>query len=417
MAKQLIQNASWLLTEDCNFKCDYCFVHKRPNVSKVEVGERLMWFLLNQKNATSKSTFSIGFFGGEPTLEWDVIEELVNIRNLHDKRNQVRFGMTTNASLLPPERRNFMKKNGMHALVSVDGPPQVQNIHRKTPDGKDTWPLIEDNIRGLIEEKLTNTARVTITRDTLKYMAYSVEYMLEMGFNNVAPTPVSDGYDPFQPKDYIEYDRQLDMLDHLVKKRIMAGKPPGMNYYQKCFRQLISGSQMTSPCGAGRGYIGVNWKGDIFPCHRFTQWPEWKLGNLEEGINQEEKRQMFLDYSTHKHSPKCISCNVLFCGGGCLASNYTNFGTMHKIDEASCTLSGIQFKHAKKLYEDMKDEPKFQEAYPGLFKKKKAKKGGNQEKKLTKRISNLEKELSELKKLTLKTSNAVLEIADRKGGV
>ena len=61
------------VTEDCNMRCRYCFVHHNPARMTIDTAMKALYFLLAQHDPKSKKTPSITFFGGEPTLEWNSI--------------------------------------------------------------------------------------------------------------------------------------------------------------------------------------------------------------------------------------------------------------------------------------------------------------------------------------------------------
>ena len=77
-------------------------------------------FLIKNTEETN-ITPSINFFGGEPMLMWDsIIVPLTNwIRNEYKK--PFSLGITTNGTLLDEEKIEFLKKNGVNLLFSIDG--------------------------------------------------------------------------------------------------------------------------------------------------------------------------------------------------------------------------------------------------------------------------------------------------------
>ena len=61
------------VTEDCNMRCRYCFVHHNPARMTLETAMKALDFLITQQEPDSKRNLNITFFGGEPTLEWDTL--------------------------------------------------------------------------------------------------------------------------------------------------------------------------------------------------------------------------------------------------------------------------------------------------------------------------------------------------------
>lgn len=361
-----ITHISLMLTEDCNFKCEYCFIKKNPQRITWGIAKQAIDWLVNE-NKDSKEKMNINFFGGEPTLEWDMIEKIVAYGK--NKSDRLTYGMTTNGSLLTKERMDYCERNNIGILFSVDGPEHVQNIHRKTRSGEGTFDKIENNMRECVKRGLSPTGRVTYTPDTLPYLFETVKYLFEdIGFKDVAPTPAVDSFKEFSAEDYKEYDRQFTMIDEYFKDMIIAGKKPSLNYYGKCVRQIVRDEKMIGPCGAGKGYVGISIEGGLYPCHRFTQWPEWKIGDVWSGITEKAMRDSLTNYNCNTNSKKCRECDNMFCGGTCLAASYNNTGSIHMPGKDACKLSMLQFKRAEKLLHEMKDFPQFREMFSQYIK-------------------------------------------------
>ena len=367
LSSKSISNIALLLTEDCNFRCEYCFIKKNPN--KIDWGtivDTLSW--LSGQNSKNER-LSVNFFGGEPMLEYDLIKKTVLYAEKEYEDN-FKFSITTNGSLFDEEKLDFFEDHNISVLFSIDGPEHVHNIHRKTTDGSDSFHQVEWAMKEVVKRGLGNVARPTYTPDTLPYLFETVKYLLEeVGFKTASPTPATDGFKQFSEEDYKEYDRQFDKIDKYFKDRVLRGDSAGINYYQKCFRQELSDASMKAPCGAGKKYVAVNHAGDIFPCHRFVQWPEWKIGNVKNGITKTDLREIFANFENDKTDPKCAKCDNKFCGGGCFASNYSQTGSIYKTSDMSCELSKRQWERSMKVFDELKNEPKFQSQFSSLYKR------------------------------------------------
>jgi uncharacterized protein len=85
----------------------------------------------------------VSFYGGEPTLEWDLIEKAV--RYLHDtdaRRSDMRFHVTTNASLLDERKIDFLTQHRGELTASLDGPAGVHDRMRRFQKGKGTFARV-----------------------------------------------------------------------------------------------------------------------------------------------------------------------------------------------------------------------------------------------------------------------------------
>ncbi|MBQ5761096.1 MAG: 4Fe-4S cluster-binding domain-containing protein, partial [Clostridia bacterium] len=76
----------------CNLNCEYCFAsqgkyHGERAIMSFEVGKRAIDFLV--EHSGSRRNLEVDFFGGEPTLNFDVVKRLVayarSVEKAHNK--------------------------------------------------------------------------------------------------------------------------------------------------------------------------------------------------------------------------------------------------------------------------------------------------------------------------------------------
>ena len=68
------------IAHDCNLACKYCFAeegeyHGRRALMSYEVGKKALDFLV--ANSGSRKNLEVDFFGGEPTMNFEVVKQLV----------------------------------------------------------------------------------------------------------------------------------------------------------------------------------------------------------------------------------------------------------------------------------------------------------------------------------------------------
>ena len=118
------------IAHDCNLACKYCFAeegeyHGRRALMSYEVGKKALDFLV--ANSGSRKNLEVDFFGGEPTMNFGVVKEVVEYgRSLEEKHNKhFRFTLTTNGVLLNDEIMEFANKEMDNVVLSIDGRKEV----------------------------------------------------------------------------------------------------------------------------------------------------------------------------------------------------------------------------------------------------------------------------------------------------
>ena len=123
-----------MLTQTCNLRCRYCYGEAgrfgSAGVMSQGTALRAVDWLFDRAGA--HTTLRIGFMGGEPFLNFSVLEAAVRRAEMRAEvaRKKVRFYTTTNGTCLDPPKIEFLKAHDISVQVSFDGPPSVQNRNR-----------------------------------------------------------------------------------------------------------------------------------------------------------------------------------------------------------------------------------------------------------------------------------------------
>lgn len=143
-----------LASEDCNFRCVYCYEKFERGTMTPETRQGVMALVLQR--APYLRDLSISWFGGEPLYGWDTIEELGPFFKDVVDRHGIAYGqqMTTNAYLLTEERATKLLDWGCRKYqITIDGLPEDHDCKRVGRDGSPTYHVILDNLRSLKERK------------------------------------------------------------------------------------------------------------------------------------------------------------------------------------------------------------------------------------------------------------------------
>jgi uncharacterized protein len=99
-----------------------------------------------------------------------------------------------------------------------------------------------------------------------------------------------------------------------------------------CLYKRLSG------CGSGTEYLAVTPWGDLYPCHQFVGMEEFKLGNVDTGIEKTELVDEFKLCNVYAKD-KCKECFARFyCSGGCAANSYNFHGNLLDAYDIGCEL-------------------------------------------------------------------------------
>ncbi|KUO94619.1 radical SAM/SPASM domain-containing protein [Ferroacidibacillus organovorans] len=181
-----------LPTEECNFRCKYCYESFKRGQMAPNVIEGVK-NLITQKS-THLDNLIISWFGGEPTEAPDVVFEISQHAQRMCEINNVQFrsGMTTNGYNLNPQLfARLIECNVRHYQITVDGSKDNHDRNRVLRYGGGTFETIVHN---LIEMSHTDydfrvTLRVNFTPDSLTGMELFIKKLFDLlqGDNRFSP--------------------------------------------------------------------------------------------------------------------------------------------------------------------------------------------------------------------------------------
>lgn len=160
--KELVQNSGTnqlilVVTENCNLRCKYCVysgeydnsrVHKN-NMMDLYTAKKAIYKYVESVNLYRKKNIlfrpTIGFFGGEPLLNYNLITESVKYAN-KIYEGKIYYTITTNAMLLDDEKIDFFVKNNIFLVISLNGYKEENDRLRVSSNNIGTYDTIIKNL-------------------------------------------------------------------------------------------------------------------------------------------------------------------------------------------------------------------------------------------------------------------------------
>lgn len=138
-------------TEACNFRCVYCYESFALKQMKPEVVAGVKRLL--ERRAPGLREVVLSWFGGEPLLAPDVIEEVMAHARALEARHPELFvcaDVTTNGYLLAGSVADRLLAVGVRDYqISLDGPREQHDRKRVRPGGRPTFDCIWENLVSL----------------------------------------------------------------------------------------------------------------------------------------------------------------------------------------------------------------------------------------------------------------------------
>ncbi len=146
----VLERFVFIVTTKCNLRCRYCYAgggnYGMPfvNMSREVARQAVTWMFTHFSQVQN-----IQFFGGEPSLNYRLIEYICEqietsvAQNGNGKKQLPQFGLITNGTYLPAAFEELIERYRIHVTYSIDGPAKAHNIHRVYVNGRGSFSKIE----------------------------------------------------------------------------------------------------------------------------------------------------------------------------------------------------------------------------------------------------------------------------------
>lgn len=330
-----INSGYFILTENCNLRCKYCFENGSRDTSKVmsrETAFKALDFLFDEAVNSDDKEMKITFFGGEPTLYPELMTDMIHYAEKICEGTAVKpkYSLITNGTIYNDKIEAFLeewyKASGrVDIQLSIDGISEIQNINRPCANPCiNSADLIKEAVEGYKNFILSHNINpdclhihAVISKQSISRIYDSFIYFTkELGIANSNFAWVIE--DDWSDDDLPIFSEQLGKITKRLAQTTTNIRRFPFKRFDKC-----------SGCSAGRKLVAFDTDGNVYPCHRFFFYDTSKrddvvIGNLyNDGdvITNVEFRQQFIDFDSTTVSP--YPCQI------CMACNYIYGGDMH----------------------------------------------------------------------------------------
>ncbi|URZ17160.1 Cys-rich peptide radical SAM maturase CcpM [Clostridium felsineum] len=322
------------VTQDCNLRCSYCAYSKFDNSTQrnrsnkemsMETATKAIDFLLRHSNDSEKIVIS--FYGGEPLLKFDFIKEIISYAKENFIGKELRFALTTNATLLTEEIIEYSINNNIDIMISLDGPEEIHDINRKFADGTGSFAKIIYNLQKL-KDKYGNELRDFLRVNTVMDPKNDFDKMnsifeneifegLDVGsvivenfFSNEQTTYSKEFIEKYFYQIFIGMVNLVGDIKGLKTYPLIASVINSIHTFKENMIEdngLPESTAPSGPCIPGKRRLFVNVHGEFFPCEKVSEVSEvMKIGNLDEGFNiKKVKNLLNIGRLTPEECKKC----------------------------------------------------------------------------------------------------------------
>lgn len=318
-----------LPTERCNLVCSYCF---EKNKQQIDMQDMIQNDVIRFIQKYPSDTYSITWFGGEPLLRIDILENILsNLRTISNKR-MINHSLITNATLLNNRTFELFKKFPLSNIqIKLDGKRETHDSIRCFNNQTGTFDLIKNNIIEF-SKRFPNThisIRINISKSNSEEfidLYHEMNHLFQI--NGISNYNIYPGF----LKNFGSNENDLIFFNNLDKLQFYSNlRKNGISYHG-------IPKNITKGCIASiNSSLIIGADGALYKCWEHIGIMKNIIGNIHDSdqINLAESSDK--DLNLLFNSKECNNCAIMpICSFGCI--NDINNNTEIQLQNRFCSL-------------------------------------------------------------------------------
>lgn len=374
---------SFTPVHNCNLSCIYCYANSGLNykdhikiTDKDIICKTLNFFDYMFKNTKKIKIEFVG--GGEPLLHFKSLKNIISVlKEFCDNKSYLyKIQLITNGTLLNNRIINWIDSNQINLGISLDGNSEIQNVQRPFRNGMQTYNIIYENIKTILNDKyVSNHTKsiwgVVVLTTKVDDIHKVIEHHHSIGIRSLEiriARGKENSNDVLLNKSTLNHFKQLyyklvnDFIDDINNGNYNLLLSIINNYdtFGKILKRLINSERVLYRCGAGKWKFACTASGEIYPCDSFVGNKKYLIAN----INDSYLNQKLIDefYNTNVQTiANCTTCGFRYlCGGDCYYNSLLNCNSINNTKTCFCELNKYLCSLAIHLvYEMKKNDEKY----------------------------------------------------------
>jgi uncharacterized protein len=356
-----VSNLKLSLSGSCNLDCRYCFRTKAiPEIRDPGIARRAMTQMVEDFGHDAPA-YSISYnLSSEPFLHHAILSELLEFGDELSARcgKPLSWYVLTNGTFFGGENdrviRELIRRTGRLA-VSIDGPPEIQNMNRRYPGGGDTYDRVLHFLERYGPEAGSLEAEVVLTPAAPDLLS-RVRHLRELGFSKIASRMVRGSGDAELGSELkAAYRRWFAYLaGELDRGNYRTFDELRNDHSLRPLWKLLSGIKITRRCFWGLTHVVCDGEGNFYTCDGLLGNPARRCGSLDDGIDWDTFHE---DLAVENREP-CAGCWARYiCGGTCYHAGIVADGDPRSVDSFECRLNELLAKECIGLLAPYVDRP------------------------------------------------------------
>lgn len=252
------------ITNQCNLRCTYCYVHKTPEKMTKEIAKKTVDKIIYSAIKQGFKNITFKFAGGEPLLEFEQVLKTIDYARDLAKKNEISIDplIISNGVLLSENICKILKVKKIRLAISLDGLGKYHDQTRIFKNGIGTFNFVEKGIKNIQKYKIPFNVIITISSKNIDNIPELTQYLLK----NKIPFTFNFFRENPNVHEILEGDDRK-LVEQLKKAyKIISDNLPSYSMINGILDRVTFLRPHLNACGMGQNYIVVRHDGKIISC-------------------------------------------------------------------------------------------------------------------------------------------------------
>lgn len=332
-----------VMTHQCNLDCKYCLQKHEDVYMPAGVAERsidnfrrAVLLELEKQGADSTLKTQISFYGGEPLLARERIEQLVHYANVKIggiPRVSVSYEITTNGLLMDDAFLQFAKENQILLALSHDG--LQQSSVRIDRGGNDTRARVDETLKKMLRVFPETIVMMTIHPEYAHLVSDSITFFHDMGVHTISLVLAHGERVTWTDEAFEAFSQQMEKVEVLYEQWNQENGYFRVIPFENKIRNFIRQRDADTPtCHFGCHKLMVDTDGKYYPCTHFIGREGFDIGSQETDVDEEKIASL----ERQRVEPEtCRTCALRpRCHHTCACANHGHTGNVAEVSALQC---------------------------------------------------------------------------------
>jgi len=333
------------LTHACNMRCSYCYaVDKRASSMTWKTAKRAIDCCLAETLSRSKlrqcrAITQLGFFGGEPLLEWKLLQRATEYTEEECSRLDIllKKTVTTNMSLLDEEKASWLKDHRFQVALSLDGAADRHNLLRRMADGSPSHANCAGALQWFRGKNVNSEMILVVDPHNISGLADSVQWLVDQEMFSYILSPNYNAV--WSEAARAQWQVEIERIGIIYQQCFRDGRPIRIDIFDsKIEAHIANPLQRCGQCSFGGNQIAVAPDGRFYPCVRIVGLIDragMEAGDVSSGIDS--RRLARLAPTGSVPSGECNDCLARpRCKNWCACVNHATTGNVDSVSGLVC---------------------------------------------------------------------------------